>query len=126
MVATERSLSVRNVRRNCLECSGDSPKYVIWCPCDGVNSTRCEFWPFRFGIQPATFRQRYGDRLLAPELMPAHAVDLDALPTGIVEAATAAIDLPGYKVEAVELPELSPEEEQRRAQRAARLRHAVG
>jgi len=65
---SDPNLSVKHVRRNCLECSGGSAKYVTWCPCDGLHSTRCEFWPFRFGSQPATFRAKYGDRLLAPEL----------------------------------------------------------
>ncbi|MFH1921225.1 MAG: hypothetical protein ABIP48_15265, partial [Planctomycetota bacterium] len=91
------NLSVRHVRRNCLECSGGTPKYVTWCTCDGLKSTRCEFWLFRFGSQPATFRQKYGDRLLTPEKMPLANVNLDDLPAALEEAALGAISVDGYQ-----------------------------
>ena len=101
----DRNLSIRVVRRNCLECSDGSAKAVVWCPCNGVASTRCEFWPYRFGLQPGTIRQKYGDRLLTPALMPSADVDLDLLPRAMVEASSELIDVPGYRVEAVELPQ---------------------
>ena len=58
----QRSIKVlrpmRAIRMNCLECSGDSPKSVLWCP-----SSQCHFWPLRFGRRPETIVQRYGARL---------------------------------------------------------------
>jgi len=114
-VVMEEKLSVKTVRKACLDCSGDSAKYVIWCPCDGLHSTRCDFWPFRLGMKPATVRSRYGDRLVTPEKMPPPDVELDRLPDGMEKASTAAIDLEGYSQPTVEVKrkpkrELSPEE----------------
>ena len=91
----DTGLSLKHVRKNCLECSGGSARYVTWCSADGLHSTHCEFWPFRFGLQPATFRQRLGDRLLTPEAMPPAGINLDRLPGSLEEAATAAIDVEG-------------------------------
>lgn len=70
---------MKAIRSNCLECSS-SPKAVAYCPCDGFNSTRCEFWPYRFGCRPETARVEYGDAMLTPELMPGPEVELDSLP----------------------------------------------
>jgi len=106
MSHTEK-FSIKTVRRNCIECSGGSSKYVCWCPCDGIHSTRCEFWPFRFGILPDTFRARHGDRLLDPESMPPATVDLDSLPN-MPTAATAAIDVDGYHMDAVDIQKSTP------------------
>ncbi|MFC1597209.1 hypothetical protein ACFL5Q_04620 [Planctomycetota bacterium] len=92
----DTGLSLKHVRRNCLECSGGSARYVTWCSADGLHSTRCEFWPFRFGSQPATFRQRFGGRLLTAESMPPAGINLDELPASLEEAATTAIDVEGY------------------------------
>jgi hypothetical protein len=75
-----KGLSLKAVRRNCLECSGGTVKYVTWCACDGVHSTRCEFWPFRFGTGPDTVRRRFGPRLVTPEMMPDANTNLDELP----------------------------------------------
>ena len=72
---------LRAVRRHCLDCSAGSPKYVTWCPCDGLHSTFCDLWPYRFGRRPETARRVYGDRVLTPELMPPDDVSLDDLPT---------------------------------------------
>ncbi len=79
MVGVER-WPLKAIRQYCLECSGSS-KQVMWCTCDGVHSTRCPLWPFRFGIRPETARQRYGERLLTPECMPDADVDVDELPS---------------------------------------------
>ena len=68
------------IRRNCLDCSGGIIKHVTWCPCDGLHSTRCEFWSFRFGATPDKVRRRYGPQLVTPALMPDADVDLDGLP----------------------------------------------
>jgi hypothetical protein len=106
------TVSLKHVRRNCLECSGDSPKAVTWCPCDGLNSTRCEFWPFRFGLSPKAFLRKYGPRLLSPALMPSANVDMDDLPAPLIEAATSEINVDGYHAPPVEVkrPRKSPEE----------------
>ena len=111
----EDKLSVKTVRKNCIECSGGSPKYALWCPCDGLHSTRCEFWPFRLGMKPATLRARYGDRLLTPEKMPPSNVELELLPEGFETASTAAIDVDGYHQPAVAIErkpkrQLTPEQ----------------
>jgi hypothetical protein len=86
MKAQPRSIT-KAIRRNCLECSGGNAKYVTWCPNDGLHSTRCEFWLFRFGIRPETAAQRYGAELVTPELMPIADVDLDSLPSSPNRAA---------------------------------------
>ena len=70
---------LRSIRAKCLDCSG-SAKGVMWCPCDGVHSTRCPLWPFRFGKRPETAKKRYGDQLLTPELMPNADVCLEDTP----------------------------------------------
>ncbi|NQT14669.1 MAG: hypothetical protein HQ582_18070 [Planctomycetes bacterium] len=119
------------VRRNCLECSGGSPKCVMWCTCDGLHSTRCEFWPFRLGVRPATVRAKYGDRLLTPEKMPSADVDLDELPGTLTEAATGAISVDGYQQPAVTVErkskrQLSPEERQRLLDQLRRGREQKG
>ncbi len=54
---TSRS-PLKSIRKHCLACSDDSSKCVMWCPCDGVHSTWCHLWPFRFGLRPETARQR--------------------------------------------------------------------
>ena len=122
----DQSLSLKHVRRNCLDCCCDDRKSVLWCTCDGLHSTRCEFWPFRFGVQPATFRARWGDRLVTPEMMPPATVNLDNLPAKLRPAALGEINVEGYHQPAVERPELtsrlSPEERERRAEQLRRFR----
>jgi hypothetical protein len=123
----DTGLSLKHVRKNCLECSGGSARYVTWCPADGLHSTRCQFWPFRFGSQPATFRQHLGDRLLTPEAMPPAGINLDRLPGSLEEAATAAIDVEGYcrpaeQAECRPEQNLTAEERQEIAQRLRRGR----
>jgi hypothetical protein len=124
----DTGLSLKHVRKNCLECSGGSARYVTWCSADGLHSTRCEFWPFRFGSQPATFRHRLGDRLLTPVAMPPAGINLAELPASLEEAATAAIDVEGYcrSAEKAECsrpgPNLNDEERQEVAQRLRRGR----
>jgi hypothetical protein len=108
-------LSIKTIRRACLECSGDSSKYVLWCPCDGLHSTGCEFWPFRLGIKPLTVRARLGDRLVTPSKMPPSGVELELLPDGFDKASTSAIDLDGYHQPAVAIQrrpkqQLTPEQ----------------
>ncbi len=74
------------IRESCVECSGGSRKAVLWCSCDGLHSTRCQLWPFRFGMRPDTFRAKYGGALLTPEAMPDANVNLDHLPADIAGA----------------------------------------
>lgn len=97
------STPLRAIRENCVDCSGGSRKYVTYGPCDGVRSTRCSLWPYRFGRRPATIRQRYGDPLLDPNKMPPADIELDDLPQSLEAAATAAIDINGYTQPAVKL-----------------------
>jgi hypothetical protein len=79
-------------------------------------------------VQPTTFRQRYGGRLLTPELMPPHDVDLDRLPGSLEEAASAGTDVPAYPQPAVELPKrasrsrYTPEERREIGERLQRAR----
>lgn len=80
-------MSLKVVRRHCLDCCAGERKAIIWCPCDGLHSPRCEFWKFRFGAKPATIRERYGPALVTPKMMPDATVNLDALPGGIEAAA---------------------------------------
>ena len=72
---TPRTLSpLRAIRLNCLDCCNGSSSVVKYCTNDGVNSTRCPVWPFRFGKRPKTAAQKYGDWLLDPRQMPSAAV----------------------------------------------------
>ncbi len=98
---SDQNLTLANVRRNCLDCSGGSRPAVIWCTCHGEDGTRCEFWRCRFGMQPATFRAKYGGRLLDPGSMPDASIELERLPGTLMEAATAEINVEGYHQPAV-------------------------
>jgi hypothetical protein len=81
---------LKAIRKHCLDCCGDNSKAVMWCGNDGIHSTRCDLWPYRFGIRPESARQRYGVRLVTPGLMPDANTNLDDLPgTGVKEAAKA-------------------------------------
>ena len=71
---------MKAIRAKCLDCSGTS-KAVKYCPCDGINSTRCELWPFRFGMRVPRATKLHGKELLAPDLMPDANTPLDELPT---------------------------------------------
>lgn len=110
---------LKAIRRHCLECSGDSPKAVLWCGCDGRNSTACELWKFRFGVQPSTFRAKFGDRLLSPSTMPPADLELDRLPGTLEAAALGAIDVDGYHQPAIVLAPAAPRREMSPERRAA-------
>lgn len=73
-----------SIRQSCLDCS-ETRKMVMWCPCDGVHSTWCPSWPYRFGMRPETARKKYGRRLLTPELMPDANIHIDDLPANPAE-----------------------------------------
>ena len=86
---------LRSIRLNCLDCAG-SPKSVLWCTCDGIHSTRCHIWQYRFGMRPKTVVQKYGPALVTPKLMPGEDVCEDDLPNGM-EAATSFLErVEGY------------------------------
>lgn len=65
------------IRAKCLDCCG-SFKAVKFCGLDGVNSTRCPLWPFRFGKRPATVRKGPLARFLDPAAMPDAGAALEA------------------------------------------------
>jgi hypothetical protein len=65
---------LKAIRRKCVDCSGGSSKAVRWCPI-----TDCPLWPYRFGCRPKSARQRHGDQLVTPELMPSTNTPLEAL-----------------------------------------------
>jgi len=121
-MAMDETLSVKTVRRNCIECSGESPKAALWCPCDGVHSTACPYWLFRLGMKPPTVRAGYGDRLITPEKMPPAGVGLELLPDGFEKASTMEINIDGYvqpRVEVAKKPgrQLTLEEKEALAER---------
>ena len=70
---------MKAIRAHCLDCSGGNSASVQWCPCDGVHSTFCSLWPFRFGQRPRAARRRHGEQLLDPFQMPSADVDLEEL-----------------------------------------------
>ncbi len=78
---------LRAIRAVCLDCTAGDRKFIVWCTCDGVHSTRCEQWPYRFGFRPETVRQRYGPALVTPDLMPNANVNLHDLPGSLAAAA---------------------------------------
>jgi hypothetical protein len=71
---------MKAIRANCLDCSGTA-KAVAYCPCDGLNSTRCANWSYRFGKRPETVQVELGKAMVTPELMPGSDVDLESLPS---------------------------------------------
>ena len=68
---------LKAVRRHCLDCSADSALSVKYCPCDGVHSTRCHLWPYRFGRRPATASKKYGLAFVTPGAIPGPGVMLE-------------------------------------------------
>ena len=49
---------IKSIRQKCLGCVGGSAKEVKLCPCDGIQSTPCPLFPFRFGKRPAECKKR--------------------------------------------------------------------
>jgi hypothetical protein len=83
-----RITPIAAIRANCLECGGGgSFKSVLWCTCDGVHSSRCHFWPYRFGCRPETIAERYDPARVTPDCMPGSDVCEDDLPNGMEAAA---------------------------------------
>lgn len=65
------------IRQRCLDCHGGSRKGVKFCPADGVNSSWCPLWPYRFGINPETAAARYGEAFVTPGALPDSNVELE-------------------------------------------------
>jgi len=71
---------VKAIRQKCRDCCGDNVKLVAYCACDGLNSTRCALWPYRFGKRPAAAARKFGAAMLDPRQMPDPNEHLDSLP----------------------------------------------
>ena len=74
----KRPTPVEAIRAKCMDCSGRF-KAVRYCSCDGVNSTKCPLWPYRFGMRPETASKKFGADLLNPKAMPGPDVPLEEL-----------------------------------------------
>ncbi len=70
---------IKAIRKNCLECSGGLSNVVKWCPCDGVHSTRCHLWPYRFGMRPDSVRRKHGEMFVTPKLMQDSSISIEQL-----------------------------------------------
>jgi len=70
---------LKAIRAKCLACIG-THKGVRYCPGDGVHSTRCELWPFRFGIRPTTAAKKHGQQFVTPRDMPEADISVEDLP----------------------------------------------
>lgn len=70
---------IKAIREYCISCSL-SAKTVAYCPCDGVNSTSCPLWRYRFGLRPESAIRKYGRHVMAPGSLPDSTVCLDDLP----------------------------------------------
>jgi len=68
---------LRAIRAKCLDCCCGSVKAVRFCTLDGLNSTACALWPYRFGRRPATIRKGPLARLLDPASIPEASVLLE-------------------------------------------------
>lgn len=66
---TGRMSPLKAIRLKCLDCCGTSD-VVKFCTLDGVNSTRCSLWPFRFGKRPESVARGANARFLDPHRMP--------------------------------------------------------
>lgn len=74
---TDTRTPIDAIRKHCLGCCNGSFKAVRFCTCDGVTSTWCELWPYRFGLRPATAKKRFGGRFLTPGALPHAGVELE-------------------------------------------------
>jgi hypothetical protein len=44
---------IKSIRQKCLDCVCGSANEVKLCTCDGIQSTFCALFPYRFGKRPA-------------------------------------------------------------------------
>ncbi len=68
---------LKAVREKCLDCYCGSTRGVRFCPCDGIHSTRCPLWPFRFGKRVSTVMRGDDAPFLDPENIPDSLVELE-------------------------------------------------
>ena len=55
----EKHLSpLKSIRKKCLDCMCDSANEIKLCPSDGLQSTFCALYPYRFGKRPAEGKKR--------------------------------------------------------------------
>jgi hypothetical protein len=73
---------LKAIREHCLDCADGNVQYVKYCPTDGVHSSRCPLWPFRFGVMPTTAAKRHGIEFVVPSLMPPANANLEDLVRG--------------------------------------------
>lgn len=83
------------IRAYCLECCDGKSKSVLWCTCDGLHSTPCHLWVYRFGCRPRRVRARYGPALITPSMMRSAYVPEDDLPNGMGAATSYLAGEPG-------------------------------
>ena len=69
---------LKAIRRKCLDCCGSS-KSVRFCTLDGIHSTKCDLWPFRFGKRPSTIRKGSEAWLVDARSMPEADVSIEDL-----------------------------------------------
>jgi len=68
---------VRAIRAKCLDCCCGSSKSVKFCTADGINSSKCSLWPYRFGMRPATAARKLGRKFLKAGELPPSDVPLE-------------------------------------------------
>ena len=61
---------LKAIRQMCLDCCNLQPSVVKFCTLDGIHSTRCSLWPFRFGRRPESVARSKNARFIDPEQMP--------------------------------------------------------
>lgn len=81
----ENRSPLKAIRQKCLDCHGNSAKAIRFCPSDGINSTWCALWPFRFGLRIPTAKRKYG-KLMIPKEMPEANTPLYELPGNLADA----------------------------------------
>jgi hypothetical protein len=66
---TARMSPLQAIRAKCLDCC-ETREVVKYCTLDGLNSTRCPLWPFRFGRRPESVAKGPNARFVDPKQMP--------------------------------------------------------
>ena len=85
---------MRAIRRMCVDCA-ETAKMTLYCPADGVHSTRCPLWPYRMGMRPESVAKKYGRQFVTPELMPGADVSINELPMVGARLPKPADEVPG-------------------------------
>ena len=98
---TGKPIPWAKVRASCVDCMAGNSGSVVWCPNDGIHSTWCSSWPFRFGMEPQRVTERYCPELVDPSAMPDASTSTEDLPRNLPSAVA-------YFRERSKTPELSP------------------